>query len=330
MTDFTWIDGHLDLAYLEVEGRDLTRSCANPDDECVCLPALRDARVDLVFGTIFTEPVDGAAPGSYTYPPRDRDAAERAGRRQLEVYERLERDGELSIVRTRRDLTGAAALPRVVLLMEGADPIRDPSAVPWWHDRGLRIVGMTWGAGTRYAGGNQHHGPLTTEGVELVRALDEAGIVHDASHLADAALDDLLASSTALVVATHSNCRALVGNDQRHLRDDQVEAIGRRGGVVGLNLFRKFLTADDEATVADCVRHVERVADIMGHRRGVGLGSDMDGGFGPSGLPRDVDHPGRLGALAAGLRDNGWSDDEISGFARENWMRVLEAALGEG
>ncbi len=211
--------------------------------------------------------------------------------------------------------------------MEGADPIRDPGQVGRWFADGLRLVGMTWAAGTRYAGGNQRLGPLTPLGAELVRALDEYGIIHDASHLSDEALAGLLEIARGPIVATHSNCRTLVGLSQRHLRDDQVRAIAERGGVIGLNLFSRFLVREGRATIDDCVAHVQHLGDLMGHRRGVALGTDMDGGFGPGELPLDLDHPRKLEALADALRTAGWSDQDVEGFAYGNWRRFLDQSL---
>ena len=152
-------------------------------------------------------------------------------------------------------------------------------------------------------------------------------MIHDASHLSDEAFDGLLAAARGPVVATHSNCRALVSDNQRHLRDDQVREIGRRDGIVGLNLFSAFLVTDGRATIDDCVAQVRRVSELMGHRRGVALGSDMDGGFGPDSLPVGLDDPRRMESLADALRDDGWSDDEIDGFRRGNWHRFLTRTL---
>ncbi len=280
------------------------------------LPALREAGVDLAIATIFTEPSDTL------------DGAEAAGRAQMDLYRDLETQRELSVVRSRRDVNRADAVtPGVVLLMEGADPIRSPEHVTQWFEDGLRIVGLTWAEGTRYAGGDRTHGPLTTLGRELVAALDQHGIVHDVSHLSDDAFDGVMAAARGPIVATHSNCRALVGDAQRHLRDDQIREIGRRGGVIGLNLFSRFLVAEGRAAVTDCVAHLEHVAGLMGHRRGVALGSDMDGGFGPDALPVGLDDPRKLETLAAALGDAGWSADEIDGFRGGNWRRLLTETL---
>ncbi len=325
-----WIDGHLDLAYLALCGRDLRIACPDPAAGCVRLPELREAGVGVVAATIFTEPGVTDRSQRFGYlASDDLGGAEQAGRRQLEIYARLEAEGEIDIVRTRGDLGGRSGGPgpRIVVLMEGADPIRSPEDAQRWFGGGVRMVGLTWAAGTRYAGGNQSPGPLTPLGIELVSAMDELGIIHDASHLADEALEGLLAHASGPIVATHSNCRVLAGDSQRHLRDEQIAEIARRGGIIGLNLCGNFLVPGRRATISDCVAHVERVCEIMGHRRGVGLGSDMDGGFSPGALPTGLDHPRKLEALAEALREAGWPDADIEGFRHANWRRLLEQAL---
>jgi membrane dipeptidase len=322
-----WIDGHLDLGYLAVCGRDLRSPCTADSGGCISLPALREAGVRIAFGTIYTAPGDAGPAG---YPSsEDADAAERRALEQLDVYRRLESTGEISIVRTRADLTFDGPLPKIVLLMEGADPIRSPDYADHWFDWGVRIVGLTWSAGTRYAGGNRNGGPLTKLGIELVHALDRCGIAHDASHLSDAAFDGLLEHASGPVVATHSNARALLDENERHLRDDQIRAIAAQDGIVGLNLFTRFLALDRRATIDDCITHVEHVANVMGHRRGIALGSDMDGGFGPGMLPEGLDHPRYLQALADALLGHGFADDDVTRFAHGNWRRFLERILPE-
>jgi membrane dipeptidase len=346
-----WIDGHLDLAYTAVRGRDITAPCADLSSGCVSLPALRDADVRIAIATIFTEPGVFGPDHPHGYPASDDlDAAEAAGLRQLEIYEKLEQSGHIAIMRTRADLTALenAAEPKlgVVLLMEGADPIRSPDHLRKWFDRGLRIIGLTWAAGTRYAGGNADAGgggPLKPPGVDLIKAMDALGVVHDASHLSDAAWEGLVKHATGLIIASHSNSRALVENKQRHLRDDQIKFIGERtlgsggesggggeaggGGVVGLNLYSPFLAKGRRATIEDCVAHVQHAAEVMGHRRGVALGSDMDGGFGPKDLPEGLDSPAKLPLLLESLRNVGWIDADRRAFAYDNWRRFLQNVL---
>lgn len=333
-----WCDGHLDLAYLAVNGRDVREPDVDPAIGCVTLPSLRKGGVQWMFATIFTElGIDGADRAHRYVDHADREGAHRAGMRQIECYQQLHRESAISIVRSAADLDHGAT-PRALILMEGADPIRSPDEVVLWHAMGLRMVGMAWAAGSRYAGGNgpppptpvpAHHrtGPLSNEGRDLVRALDEFGIIHDASHLSDAAFDDLMQLARGPIVATHSNCRALMNDWQRHLRDDQIIAIAQRGGIIGLNLFGKFLATGRRATIDDCIAHIEHIAEVTGRRDVVALGSDMDGGFGPGDLPVGLDHPTKLHALADALRARSWSDSEIAGFTHGNWLRVMRTAL---
>lgn len=336
-----YADGHLDLAYIALNGRDLTRPLDADDPGCISLPALRDADVNLVCATIFTEPVDPdtaqTSRDPAVYPAGDADAACAAGRRQLVYYESLADAGEVSIVHCAGDLDGPSPLPRLILLMEGADPICSPDHVAWWADRGLRMVGLTWSMGTRYAGGNSRPGSLTAEGRDLVRAIDRHGLAHDVSHLADEGIEALLDLATGPVAASHSNNRMCFSGDdapgsgnQRHLLDRHICAIAERGGIVGLNLFARFISDAPSVDARDAIRHVEHIVEITGQRDCVGIGSDMDGGFDADQLPVDVNAPAKFGRLADVLSDAGWSDDAIEGFAWRNWHRFLTRVLNGG
>jgi membrane dipeptidase len=233
-----------------------------------------------------------------------------------------------------------AALPRdpwmhLGILVECADPIRDPKDLKWWVERGVVAVGLTWARGSRYAAGNSEPScssrtGLTPLGRDMVQAMDALGVVHDLSHLSWRAMDDLLSMTSARVIASHSNCSALLGEpgsgpSQRHLRDEHIREIARRGGVIGLNLFSAFLRPGitpekpARATLEEAVAHVEHVCEVAGDRRHVGLGSDMDGGFGASMLPTHVDRPGDLERLADALRERDWSADHAEEFRWRNW-----------
>lgn len=327
--DAWWLDAHLDLAYLHLHGPSVAAELPDPLARGVSLPALARGRVRIFLGTIFTELGSGDPWGYRDHD--DADGAHAAGVRQLEVYEALEREGRIGIVRGAADLDAcvtapAGSPPGVVILMEGADPIRTPDEVTWWHARGVRVVGLTWARGSRYAGGNAAHGPLTAMGRDCVAALDAHGILHDVSHLADEAFEGLCAATGARIAASHSNARRHAADIQRHLTDAQVAEIAARDGCVGLNLYGKFLADGRPATLEDAVRHVEHAASIAGRAR-TGLGSDFDGGFSPAECAAGCGRPEELPALDAALAAAGWSGAERAGFRHGNWMRTLRAAL---
>jgi len=244
-------------------------------------------------------------------------------------------------VRELREAIIAQRLPlHAGILIENADPIREPGELAWWVDRGVVAIGLAWGKPSRYAGGNMTDLGLSDLGRALVREMDRLGVVHDASHLSDRAMRDLLDTTDKLIVASHSNCRALLapglgsaggmGESQRHLHDDWIREIARRGGVIGLNLYGNFLAkatgADDRTTAAtldDAASHVLRICDLTGSRAHVGLGSDMDGGFGARMMPRGVRRPADLERLAETLAQRGFDDADLGAFTHGNWARVF-------
>lgn len=325
-----WVDGHLDLAYIAMQGGDIREDPQPNETRCVSIPALRRGNVGVIAATIFVERGSDAAAQSWGYQDEnDWIGANRAAELQMAVYESLERDGLVRIVRTAADLDDDSTM-RLLILMEGADPIRDASDVPRWHARGVRMCGLAWALGSRFAGGNQSGGGLTSQGRDVVAAFDALGILHDASHLCDQAFDDLIATTTRPIVASHSNCRALMQPNQRHIRDDHIRLIAQRGGVVGLNLYGKFLVGDRPATLNDALNHVQHVADIAQSDNLCALGSDLDGGFTAQSVPEELRGPDRYNALTDALVLRGWSKSACSKFAGENWMRVWRATLATG
>lgn len=334
-TDLTWFDAHLDLAYLAEMGRDMHAEL----DDCrgkllpaaVTLPAMAKGAVTDCLATVFTEPLEaGGDPSGSTagaeaaaYPAGDALAARRAGLRQLKLYQAWRGAGA---VRSLGD-EGAGPL-RLGVLVENADPIESPEYLDEWVEGGVVAVGLTWVRRGRYASGNgvpstDPDSGLTEAGRDLVRALDEAGVVHDLSHLNDRSLEDVLSCAQGRVIASHSNARALLGGEnQRHLTDTTIAEIARRGGVIGVNLYGGFLTTEDRrATIDDVVRQIVHICDVVGDRRHIGLGSDMDGGFSADKLPEGLDRPDRLTRLAEALGEAGWADQDVAGFANGNWSR---------
>lgn len=325
--DHPWIDGHLDLASLVVEGRDILKACGDPSLGCISLPDLNTSPIRTVFGTIFTAP----ARGLHTLDPCEYVSTEdafRVGKRQLDVYEDLASSGAITLLI--ESLTVHQGNLGVLLLMEGADPIRSPEDVSWWHDRGVRMVGLTWSRGTKYAGGNACSHGLTSEGRDLVAALDDVDIVHDLSHCSDQAVEDLFGCASGPIVATHSNSRAVLGSEnQRHLGDDHARELFARGGIVGLNLYGAFLANGRRASIEDCVEHVLHFCLLAGSTKHVALGSDYDGGFTPKDLPQGLKHPRDLPKLLLALSQAGFTDADLRGFACENWLRFFNPSSSQ-
>lgn len=301
----------------------------------ITLPAMRQAHVTMCLGTIFTEAHPAGQTAKYPtvgYTANDPDAAHNAGKAQLARYHAWRYAGFIELMPRRGEQTASTAAPlRIGILMECADPIREPSELAWWADQGVITIGMAWAMGSRYAAGNARpaidgSAGLTAIGRELVQEMDRLNIVHDLSHLSQRATEDLLELTDAPVIASHSNCRALIdGKNERHLTDDTIREIGRRGGIIGLNLCSPFLIPaelDVARAHVDMARaHIEHICTIHGTTNHVGLGSDIDGGFSTEKLPDGINSVFDLHVLADELRKAKWTEDAINGFQHANWTR---------
>src|SRR5207249_1347200 len=84
------------------------------------------------------------------------------------------------------------------------------------------------------------HGGLSWFGRQVAARLHRLGMRLDASHVSDATFGDVIAASTRPVIASHSSCRALA-HHPRNLSDDELRAVAKNGGVVGINFYPVFL-----------------------------------------------------------------------------------------
>ncbi len=340
------IDGHEDLAWNALTlGRDLTAPLAairaaegivpahGEGTATVSLPALRAAGARVVCATIYATPYGDSPTRLAGY--RTPEEAYAQGCAQVAFYHELAARGEVTILRSRAELEGvlAGALPApgLVLLMEGADPLRTPDDLGQFVEWGARIVGLAWGA-TCYAGGTGAPGPLTDAGRALLAEMARLGVALDISHLAEAACWEALELFPGRVVASHANCRALVPTD-RQLSDAMLRALAARDGIMGLVLYNRFIRGDwrdgdakDAVSLTDLLPHVAHVERLIGLRH-LALGSDLDGGVGREVIPREVDSVVDLPRIADLLVNAGYSPGVVAGIMGANWLRWLRETL---
>jgi membrane dipeptidase len=204
-----------------------------------------------------------------------------------------------------------------------------------WFERGVRLVGLSWLAGSSYAGGNAYPGPLTDKGRELLEVMAELGMILDVSHLAEEALSETMDRYEGWVVASHANPRARVPG-QRQLSDATIRRLAERGGVIGVVLYNAFLRPGwskgdpkDAVTPADVAAAVDHVCQVVGDVAHVGLGSDFDGGFGAESAPQGIDTVADLRRLIPALGEMGYGEEEVAAVMGGNWLRLLREALPE-
>ena len=100
---------------------------------------------------------------------------------------------------------------------------------------GLRSVNLAHYGKSHYAVGTGDDGPLTADGVDLLKAFEKLGMILDATHLSDTSFSQALDLFGGPVLASHNNCRALVPH-QRQFSDEQIKQLIDRGAVIGAAL----------------------------------------------------------------------------------------------
>jgi microsomal dipeptidase-like Zn-dependent dipeptidase/gamma-glutamyl-gamma-aminobutyrate hydrolase PuuD len=122
------------------------------------------------------------------------------------------------------------------------------------------------------------HG-LSPFGKEVVREMNQQGLLIDVSHASETTFYDVLQESRMPVIASHSSARALCEHP-RNLTDDQIRQLAQNGGMVNICLYAGFLrqgAAMGQASLGDALRHINHIADLVGINH-IGIGSDFDGG----------------------------------------------------
>lgn len=269
-------------------------------------------------------------------------------RGQVAYYEAMTELGEMTPIRDLAELESqlerwsdplAAAAAKAPLgyitSLEGADSIVTLNHLERSYESGLRALGPAhYGIG-RYALGHDQVGSLPRDGRDLIRKMDELGLILDATHLSDGCFFEALDLFEGTIWASHSNCRALV-DDPRQFSDDQLRLLIERGAVIG-SVFDGWMmvpawirgTSTPESTgltLEHIVDHIDHVCQLAGNARHVGIGSDLDGGFGREQSPRDLDTIADLQKLEGLLSARGYSDQEIAGIFHGNFLGLIRHA----
>jgi membrane dipeptidase len=246
--------------------------------------------------------------------------------RQLEEFERLFKlfPDDLQPAPTARAIGEAKAAGKIALYLgiEGALAVEDePAALERLRSAGVRFFGICWKK-TNKAGvssfDKKNPAGLSELGRALVADCNRLGIMVDVSHASKRTFWDLVEASRTPVFSSHSGCEALKAHP-RNLDDEQLRAVGKQGGVVGVIFAANFLAGLFASTVETICDHLEHVADVAGEDA-VALGSDFDG-FVP--LPRGMRDVADLPRITQVLWRRGWSEARLAKLLGENFLRYF-------
>ena len=159
---------------------------------------------------------------------------------------------QMILCRSADEILTASATDRFAVLLgiEGGHAIENSlDLLHQYFARGVRYMTLTWANSNEWADSSgdlddpavDHHGGLTSFGRDVVREMNRLGMMVDISHVSDATATDVLATSTAPVLASHSSARALTAS-LRNLSDDLIQSIAASGGAVMVNFYPAFIS----------------------------------------------------------------------------------------
>ena len=240
-------------------------------------------------------------------------------------------EGRFRVCRTVADVRAAWANDAFasVFMFEGADPISwSLKELRVFYEAGLRCLAPTWSRSTIFAhgvafGGHLPETGLTDLGRELVHECNRVGIILDVSHINPAGFRDMLDESTQPVIATHSSVKS-ISPHVRNLDDDQIRALAKQGGTIGINFANIFLRpdmkGDADVPLEVILSHFEHIVNLVGDEH-VSFGSDFDG----TDMPNVIGDATGLPVILRAMKAKGWSDDRLERICNGNFLRVAEA-----
>src|SRR5262245_52126256 len=364
--EFVILDGHVDVPYRLLEqkhaGKPLDDVGVHTAGGDFDFPRAVEGGLDAPFFSIFTPAED-----------EEHGTSKQVAEELIDLVEGIVQahPDEFTIARTAGEVRRAQGEHRLALLlgMENGSPIEGQLAnVDHFFERGVRYLTLTHGkdnhiCDSSYDERHTHKG-LTPFGREVVRRMNELGILVDVSHISDDTFWQVMELTQAPAIASHSSLRHFVPGFERNMSDDMLRALAKNGGVIQINFGSSFLTrpANEQGTarrkaqteflaekgatedspeatafMAEWDRahpfpfaDVKDVADHIDHaveiagEDHVGLGSDFDG-VGDS-LPTGLKDVSQYPNLIAELLRRGYSESAIRKICGENVLRVLEEA----
>lgn len=240
--------------------------------------------------------------------------------------------------------------------IEGGEALGgDPANVAEAKHLGVRYITLAWGDNELCGSAFGVNYGLTDVGKKIVREMGRQRILVDVSHVSDNGITDVFKTTSAPIIASHSNSRSICSS-LRNLTDDQIRAIAERGGVIGVTFVSGFLSEEaariqmpifakyielsranpgeleknmDKAyeeignlpqpPIAAIVDHIDHIASVGGIDS-VAFGSDFDGfRVGPQDLTDCTDFPRIIDIL----RKRGYSESDLRKICWENWARIF-------
>ena len=351
------VDGHCDTPY-----RLLRHNLHLDEHDTEAQADLRTLQESGITATFFAAYV----PPFYA----ERGAADFA-RRLIDLihFETRRKPLELSLATDSAGIRAAKAAGKIAVMIgvEGGHAIEDSlDVLRELYERGARYLTLTHVNTNNWcdsSGDAERHGGLTRFGRDVIRTMNDLGMLVDISHVSDNAFFHTIETTRVPIVATHSSCRAICRHP-RNMTDDMLRALAKNGGVCMINFFSAFISDEVAQVIMKAQKRpkkngdptggteempddrmdwdtylewfqtlgcptatLDQVADHIFHAAEVAgidhVGIGSDFDGVPA-LPAGLTDASMLPALSARLMERGMSGSDLEKVLGGNFMRVFE------
>ncbi len=240
------------------------------------------------------------------------------------------RSSDVKLILSPEDLDENEERVSMILTVEGMCGIdRDPEEkIKILYDRGVRIGSLAWNDQNALATGNSGDPArgLTELGKRAVRKMNELHMIVDVSHANEKTFWDILDTSDAPVIATHSNAKRLCFVE-RNLTDQQIRALAEKGGLFGMNSCAEFIHEDaEQQDAAHLAMHAKYMADLCGIEH-IACGFDYMDFYDYEIKENDIRSADQTQNFMKALRHTGMSEEDVRKIGYENVFRFLKEQM---
>ncbi|NSW91083.1 MAG: dipeptidase [Firmicutes bacterium] len=226
------------------------------------------------------------------------------------------------------DITNALKFNKVaaILSIEGGEALQGSlAALRMFYKLGVRSICLTWNHRNEIADGVAEcitGGGLTNFGREVVKEMNKIGMLIDISHISEKGFWDVITLTQQPVILSHSNAKTIL-NHRRNLTDEQILAVKKNGGVIGINLYPYFLNESGTLSIGDVIRHIEHILSLTGDNH-IGMGADFDQ---MESVFDGIDGVEYIEGIIEELFKLNYPVDTVEKIAGANFLRVIKEVM---
>lgn len=238
------VDTHNDvLSFAGLEGKDISHRLNIGHSD---LDRWKEGGLDVQFFSVWTDKTPRRKEGFY------HDALE-----EIDTLDHiiLRNPGRMVLAGNYKEVKNGLKENKLVCLIgvEGGHMIEDDiSKLEELQKRGMRYMTLTWNNSTSWAtsamdetlhADSLKHKGLTDFGKQVVRRMNELGVIVDLSHTGEQTFYDALATTTKPVLLSHSSVWN-ISPVFRNVKDEQIKAVAKNGGVICINFYSAFISRE--------------------------------------------------------------------------------------